>query len=75
MTGLGGRHAATEERDAMLDAYTKLLLTVIAVALSVIAFRLTVPNASAALGSCGDVPSNPCFVDAASINGLKVRIN
>lgn len=48
----------------MVDKYTKGVLTVIAIALSVIAFRGPLASSSAfALGEgCGDGRYNPCYV-------------
>jgi uncharacterized membrane protein YczE len=43
------------------DAYTKLVLTVIAVSLTVISFRMSIPSASA-LGSCGWDVLHACHV-------------
>jgi hypothetical protein len=46
-----------------MDRYVKVVLTVIAVALVVIAFRLSVPGAHAQVGSaCGRSSSDPCYV-------------
>ena len=47
----------------MVDLYTKAVLTVIAVALSVIAIRFAVPSASAGL-ECGVSINMPCYVSA-----------
>ena len=46
----------------MIDTYSKVVLTVIAVALSVIALRPMVQNASALGGTCGTVIAEPCYV-------------
>jgi len=44
-----------------MDRYTKVVLTVIAIALSVIAARLSVPSAMALGDGCGSY-SDPCNV-------------
>ena len=46
----------------MVDVYTKAVLTVIAVALSVIAIRFAVPSALALGDGCGERLSDPCYV-------------
>jgi len=43
------------------DRYTKAILTVIAIALSIIAFQEAIPEAIAIGGSCGSI-IEPCFV-------------
>ncbi len=45
----------------MFDAYTKTVLTVIAVALCAIALQGVVGDADAVDAGCGDI-FNPCFV-------------
>ena len=45
----------------MVDLYTKAVLTVIAVALSVVAIRSAVPSALALGDGCGGI-SDPCYV-------------
>ena len=45
----------------MFDRYTKVVLTVIAVALSGIAIEGGVTKAQAQAAGCGDI-SNPCYV-------------
>jgi hypothetical protein len=45
----------------MIDRYTKFVLTVIAVALSVIAGQNLAPNAAAQFVACGS-EQRPCFV-------------
>jgi hypothetical protein len=60
----------------MVDAYTKLVLTVIAVALSVIAFRISIPTATAQFGElsgCGRLITSPCYVQEASPLKVTVR--
>jgi hypothetical protein len=44
------------------DQYTKCVLTVIAVALAVIAVQNLIPTAFAQVDRCGDAASNPCYV-------------
>ena len=47
----------------MTDRYTKSVLTVIAVALMLIAAQLGIPMATAQFGDgCGDSRGNPCWV-------------
>lgn len=46
----------------MIDAYTKFILTVIAVTLVTIAVHMATSPASAQLGECGSGPFNPCHV-------------
>jgi hypothetical protein len=59
----------------MTDLYTKAVLTVIALSLSVIAWRGLAPaGASAAQASCGWI-SAPCYVQGASARGLLVFQN
>lgn len=48
----------------MIDRYTKIVLTVIAVALSAIAVQGTIGTAQAALGECGLTWLSPCYVTA-----------
>ena len=45
-----------------VDRYTKSVLTVIAVALAVIAIQNLIPTARAQAGRCGDAASTPCYV-------------
>jgi hypothetical protein len=57
------------------DLYTKAVLTIIALALSVIALRgLSPDGASAAQASCGSI-SAPCYVQGASARGLLIYQN
>ena len=44
-----------------IDRYLKLVLTVIAVTLTVVVAGQLAPG-SALLGGCGSSPTNPCFV-------------
>jgi hypothetical protein len=56
----------------MIDPYTKLVLSVIAISLAAIALQMASPNASAQLGGgCGS-SLIPCYV--ASFKPLEVRI-
>jgi len=58
----------------MYDRYTKVILTVIAVALSAIALKMPTGGRAMALdGECGSF-SNPCYVDTPNSYGLKVYI-
>ena len=58
----------------MIDKYTKLMLTIIAVALSVIAARDLAPTSAVAkAGDCGSI-NHPCYIDYAGSGGLPVRI-
>ena len=45
-----------------MDRYTKAVLTVIAVALSVIAIQGAAPSATAQMDGCGQAPSVACYV-------------
>lgn len=59
----------------MFDRYTKIVLTVIAVALSAIAVQGTIRPAFAAFGeACGQSSISPCFVDNVSQHGLPVYV-
>lgn len=58
----------------MTDRYTKIVLTVIAVALCVIAVQNAVPRARALGNGCGDSSSNPCYVEPASFAGFDVNV-
>lgn len=46
----------------MIDAYTKVVLTIIAAALGAIAVQMAIGPASAQLGECGSGPFNACHV-------------
>jgi len=58
----------------MFDRYTKIVLTVIAVALSAIAIEGSVGSAHAQMESCGSTSISPCFVDNVSQLGLPVHV-
>lgn len=47
----------------MIDKYTKAALTVIGIALSVIAFRPYLGPATADPGACGTGPRAPCYIE------------
>ena len=56
----------------MVDGYTKIVLTVIAIALTALVFRpLITPRTSAAADTCG-TKENPCFVAVPAGFGLPV---
>jgi hypothetical protein len=57
----------------MIDTYSKVIFTVIAVALSVIALRPFVQHASAFGGNCGIVIAEPCYVSE-GLTPLKVTV-
>ena len=61
----------------MADKYTKAVLTVIAVALSVIALQGGLPSASAQLGAgnrgCGD-RNSPCYITMDDVRRLRVNV-
>lgn len=48
----------------MTDRYTKIVLTIIALALSAIAIQGTISSAQAQFGDCGDGIANACYVRA-----------
>lgn len=59
----------------MIDRYTKIVLTVIAVALSAIAIQGTIGAAQAQLGDgCGSSPTRACYVQTGGIIGLDVTV-
>lgn len=57
----------------MVDRYTKAVLTVIAIALAGICFKLFTPAAQAQGLSCG-YPSSPCYVSDFGTSPLTVEI-
>ena len=56
----------------MVDKYTRVVLTLIATSLLILAMEGLIPKASALPTSCGDDKQHPCFVWAA--NPLWVKI-
>jgi hypothetical protein len=58
-----------------LDLWTKIVLTVIAFALAVIAWKLPISGSSYAQGGvCGGTGFNPCYVSTAGDDYLNVRV-
>jgi hypothetical protein len=58
-----------------VDSLTKVLLTVIACSLAVIAWKLPMTGPSYAQGGvCGGTGFNPCYVSTAGDDFLNVRI-
>lgn len=57
------------------DAYTKVLLTVIAVSLAVIAGQNFIPTANAQSGHCGETLSHACYVTAPPQSPIYVESN
>jgi hypothetical protein len=59
------------------DRYTKTVLTVIAIALSVIALRMSFSDSARAMGDgCGD-RINPCYIEYRALapsTGLRVEV-
>jgi hypothetical protein len=49
----------------MVDTYSKIVLTVIAVALVALVFQEAVPNARAAFADCGRSAVSPCYMKIA----------
>jgi hypothetical protein len=61
----------------MVDRYTKAMLTVIAVALAVIALKgVVAPPAVAQFGASGDCGSlkNPCYIEYSGGGGFPIEI-
>ena len=54
------------------DRYTKIVLTLIAALLTIIASELATPRAGAQRGDCG-AENNPCFITNTSSDALWVR--
>lgn len=58
-----------------LDLWTRSVLTVIAMALAVIAWKLPISGSSYAQGGvCGGTGFNPCYVSTAGEDYLNVRV-
>ncbi len=58
-----------------LDLWTKVVFTVIALSLAVIAWKLPMSETSyAQAGACGGTGFNPCYVSTAGEDFLNVRI-
>ena len=51
----------------MIDAYSKIVLTVIALALCVISAQGFMSRASAQMKACGDTAGNSCFVQTGGL--------
>jgi hypothetical protein len=58
-----------------LDWWTKRMVTMIAIALSVIAWKLPLIGAGYAQSDCGRGEGNPCYIAASGQRGLKVTID
>ena len=57
------------------DFYTRAVLTVIAISLAVIAWKLPLINVGhAQLGGCGGNPGSPCFIAATDVGGFGVNV-
>jgi len=68
------RQQDTEKMICPLDLWTKMTLTIIAVSLAVIAWKLPFTNIGRAqMGTCGSTSSAPCHI-ATDGDGLKVQI-
>lgn len=58
-----------------IDSWTKFVLTVIACALAVIAWKLPMAGTSYAQGGvCGGTGFNPCYVSTAGDDFLNVKL-
>ena len=58
-----------------VDTWTKIVLTVIACSLAVIAWKLPMTGTSYAQGGgCGGTGFNPCYVSTAGDDFLNVRV-
>jgi len=56
-----------------MDRYSKVIFTVIALALATLAVGQFMPGSAVAQGAgCGSSPNSPCYVEAASNGGLSV---
>ena len=58
----------------MVDTYTKVILTVIAVALVALAARPLLAEPAIAQMACGAAPSNACYVTQANGGIFNVRV-
>lgn len=56
-----------------MDNYLKAVLTVIALALAVIAFRMPTPTAYALGDGCGSL-REPCYIETTHSTGLNVWV-
>jgi hypothetical protein len=71
---LGFRQRDTKENDMPVDLWTKMALTLIAVSLAVIAWKLPFADVGHAQpGTCG-ANSAPCYIANNSNDALKVQI-
>jgi hypothetical protein len=69
------RQRDTKEDDMPVDFWTKMALTLIAVSLAVIAWKLPVADVGRAqMGTCGSASSAPCYIANNSNDALKVQI-
>ena len=58
-----------------LDRYSKVIFTLIALALAALAVGQFVPNPATAQGAgCGSY-TNPCYVSSSGIGGISVRVS
>ena len=58
-----------------MDFYSKAVMTVIAVALAVLAIGQFSPNTAIAQGaSCGSSASNPCYITNDGVRDLDVKV-
>ena len=57
------------------DVYTKVLLTIIAISLFVIAGQNFIPTANAQSGRCGETLSHACYVTAPPQSPIYVESN
>jgi len=57
-----------------LDAWMKIVFTVIALSLAVIAWKLPMSPSYAQGGGCGGTGFNPCYVSTAGEDFLNVKI-
>ncbi|GJD92890.1 hypothetical protein OCOJLMKI_0073 [Methylobacterium iners] len=50
----------------MIDGYTKIVLTIIALSLSALALKPAILPAQAQLNGCGSSSRNPCYIEMSS---------